>query len=107
MTSYLSENATEILQNGDVHLTQIPDFEMEISRTIWRIEVGDGSFLCIFHTLSFELNFFFDRRFPLRYLYTVVNYSAVFPVSSKTLGISKNLSSSLPFDKVFPPLSKF
>ena len=30
-----------------------------ISRTIWRIEVGDGSFLFfIFHALSFELNFF-------------------------------------------------
>ena len=35
------------------------------SRTIWRIEVGDGSLFCIFHALSFELNFFFDRRFPL------------------------------------------
>ena len=22
-------------------------------------------FFCIFHALSFELNFFFDRRFPL------------------------------------------
>ena len=39
--------------------------EWNISRTIWRIEVGDGSFLCIFHALSFELNFYFDRRFPL------------------------------------------
>ena len=29
MTSYLSENETENLQNGDVHLAQIPDFEME------------------------------------------------------------------------------
>ena len=38
-----------------------------ISITIGRIEVGDGSFFfCIFHALSFELNFFFDRRFPLR-----------------------------------------
>ena len=36
-----------------------------ISRTIWRIEVGDGSFFCIFHALSCELNFIFDRRFPL------------------------------------------
>ena len=35
-----------------------------ISRTIWRIEVGDGSFYCIFHALSFGRNFFFDRRFP-------------------------------------------
>ena len=29
MTSYLSENEAENLQNGDVHLTQIPDFELE------------------------------------------------------------------------------
>ena len=36
-----------------------------ISRTIWRIEVGDGSFFCIFHALSCELNFIFDQRFPL------------------------------------------
>ena len=29
VTSYLSENEAENLQNGDVHLAQIPDFEME------------------------------------------------------------------------------
>ena len=58
MTSYLIENEAENLQNGDVHLAQIPDLEMDISRTIWRIEVGDGSFFCIFHALAFELNFF-------------------------------------------------
>ena len=29
MTSYLSENEAENLQNGDVHLAQIPDFEVE------------------------------------------------------------------------------
>ena len=29
VTSYLSENETENLKNGDVHLAQIPDFEME------------------------------------------------------------------------------
>ena len=28
VTSYLSENEPENLQNGDVHLSQIPDFEM-------------------------------------------------------------------------------
>ena len=28
MTSYLSENQAENLQNGDVHLAQISDFEM-------------------------------------------------------------------------------
>ena len=29
MTSYLFENEAENLQNGDVHLAQTPDFEME------------------------------------------------------------------------------
>ena len=29
MISYLSENETQNLQNGDVHLAQVPDFEME------------------------------------------------------------------------------
>ena len=43
-----------------------------ISRTICRIEVGDGSLFCIFHTLSFERNFFFDRRFPLKLLKSIV-----------------------------------
>ena len=28
MTSYLRENEAENLQNGDVHLAQIPDFGM-------------------------------------------------------------------------------
>ena len=36
-----------------------------ISRTILRIEVSDGSLFCIFHALSFELNLFFDRTCPL------------------------------------------
>ena len=46
-------------------LTKFLTLKLNISRTIWRIEVGDGSFFCISHALSFELNFFFDRRFPL------------------------------------------
>ena len=32
MTSYLSENEAKSLQNGDVHVAQIPDFEMGMSR---------------------------------------------------------------------------
>ena len=28
MMSYLIKNETENLQNGDIHLAQIPDFEM-------------------------------------------------------------------------------
>ena len=37
----------------------------DISRTIWHIELGDDSFFRIFHTLSFERNFFSDQRLPL------------------------------------------
>ena len=51
-----------------MEMSILPKFltlKWNISRTIWRIEVGDGSLFCIFHALSFELNFFFDRRFPL------------------------------------------
>ena len=55
MTPDLSENETGNLQNGDVHLAQIPDFDISI--TIWLNEVSDGSFLGIFQALSFELNF--------------------------------------------------
>ena len=29
MTSYLNENEAKNLQNGDVHVAEIPDFEME------------------------------------------------------------------------------
>ena len=40
-----------------------------ISRTIWRIEVGDSSFFSIFHALSFEGNLLiFDRSCPLTIL---------------------------------------
>ena len=46
-----------------------------ISRTIWRIAVGDGSLFCIFHALSFELNVFFDRRFPLTFVFGKISGS--------------------------------
>ena len=65
MTSYLSENGAENLQNGDVHLAQIPEFGRNISRTIWRVEVSESSLFCIFHALSFELNFF-RPEFPFK-----------------------------------------
>ena len=68
VTSYLSENEVKNLQNGDVHLAQIPDFEMRIYRERFGAfnEVNDGSFFGIFHALSIERNFFFDRSFPLK-----------------------------------------
>ena len=64
MTLYLSENEAENLQNGDFPLAQIPDFEMDISRTSWRIEISGGSFLLSFFTL-FHLNLtFYLPEFP-------------------------------------------
>ena len=71
MTSFSSENEARNLHNGYVHLAQIPDFKM--SRTIWRIEVSDGSLYCIFHALSFERNLFFDRTCPLMTIAPRVN----------------------------------
>ena len=47
-------------------LLKLLTLKWNISRTIWRIEVGDGSLFCICHALSFEFNFYFDRRFPLK-----------------------------------------
>ena len=54
MTSYLHENEAENLQNGDVHLAQIPD----ISRTILSIEVSDGLFLECFTLFQLSLTYF-------------------------------------------------
>ena len=84
VTSYLSGSEAKNLQNGDVHIAQIRDFEMKYLEIIWRIEVGDGSFFCIFRALSFELNFFFDRRFPLRTKTYVRNVR----LSKRPVGIS-------------------
>ena len=51
MMSYLSENEAKSLQNGDIHFIQIPG----ISRTIWRNEVGDGSFFAFFTLFNLSL----------------------------------------------------
>ena len=71
-----------------------------ISRTIWRIEVGDGSFLCIFHALSCELNSAFDRRFPLtccvREMSTgSISLASFSPIEAK-FSLSSSASSSFP-----------
>ena len=58
VTSYLSENEAKNLQNGDVHLAQIPHFEMEYLENYLAIEVSDGSFFFILYALSFEHNLF-------------------------------------------------
>ena len=55
MTSYLRENEAENLQNGDVHLAQIPDFEMGLGY----LENRAGSFFFHFFTLfHLSLTFF-------------------------------------------------
>ena len=65
VTSYLSETEAENLQNGAVHLAQIPDFEMEYLENHLAHWGQWWLAFCIFRALSFELNFFFDWRFPL------------------------------------------
>ena len=47
MTSYLSENEPENLQNGDVHIAKIPAFEMEPSGALKSVM----ALFCIFHFL--------------------------------------------------------
>ena len=42
VTSYLSGIEAKNLQNGDVYVAQIRDFEMEYLENHWHIEVGDG-----------------------------------------------------------------
>ena len=58
MTSYFSENEAKNLQNGDIHRAQFLTSKLNISRSIWRIEAGDGCFFFHFSRSSFELNFF-------------------------------------------------
>ena len=48
-------------------LLKFQTLKCDISRTIWRIEVSNGSLFCIFHALSFELNLFFDRTCSLNF----------------------------------------
>ena len=65
MMSYLSENEAENLQNGDVHLAQIPEFEMGYLENHLMHWVQRWLVFCIFHAFSFELNFF-RPEFPLK-----------------------------------------
>ena len=52
------ESRLKIYKMATSILLKFLTLKCNISRTIWRIEVGDGSFLFIFHALSFELIFF-------------------------------------------------
>ena len=62
------------LKTYKMAISILPKFltlKWNISRTVWRIEVGNGSFFYIFHVLSFELNFCLDRRWPLKLYQTI------------------------------------
>ena len=54
VTSYLSENEAKNLQNGGVHLAQIPDFEMGYLENHLAIKVSDGSFFAFFTLFHFS-----------------------------------------------------
>ena len=66
MTSYLSENEAENLQNGAIHLAQIPDFEMDyLESQFGALRSVMARFFCNSHALSFEPNFF-RPEFPFQ-----------------------------------------
>ena len=48
--------------------------ECDISRTIWGIEVNDGSFFGIYDTFSFELKLFFRPEFPINNCKSKMSY---------------------------------
>ena len=61
--SYLSKNDAENLQNGKVHLAQIPEFEMKyIENHLGTLRLVIAHCIAFF-TLSFKLNFF-STGFP-------------------------------------------
>ena len=66
VTSYLSENEAKNLKMATYILLEFLALISDVSRTIWHIEVSDGSFICIFHALPFQLNLFLEQTLPLR-----------------------------------------
>ena len=58
VTSYLSGIEAKNLQNGNVHIAQTPNFEMEYLENHLAHWGQWWLVFCIFHALSFELNFF-------------------------------------------------
>ena len=81
MTSYLHENEAEDLQMATSVLLKFLILGWDISRTIWQTEVSDGSLFLHFYSLSFELDLFVDRSFPLICKFSfVVSYFVTFSV---------------------------
>ena len=64
MTSYLSENEAKIYKIEMSILLKFLTLKWDISRTIWRIEVSDGSFFFSFLTLFHLSVIFFQPEFP-------------------------------------------
>ena len=66
VTSYLSGIEAKNLQNGDVHIAQIPDFEMESRETFGALRSVMARFFLHFSRSFIRAKLFFDRRFPLK-----------------------------------------
>ena len=73
MTLYLGENEAKAYKLAVSILLKFMTLESDISRTIWHVEVIDGSFFCIFHALPFKLNL------PFKKILTIWDSSKCFP----------------------------
>ena len=67
VTSYLIENDANNLQKVDIHLAQIAEFRMS-QESFGALRSMMAPYILHFHPLSFELNFCFDRIFPLKFI---------------------------------------
>ena len=85
MTSYLSENEAENLQNGDVHLAQTPDFEMEYKRepfgALRSVMARFFAFFTLFHLSST----FFRPEVPFKN--TVLRSRKYFSISFEAFAV--------------------
>ena len=101
MTSYLSENEAENLQNGDIHLAQLPDYEWNISRIIGALRsVMARVFFFNFHALSFEPDFF-RPEFPFKASYVkliCIELSQLYPILLNLLFITEKKTVKFCFD---------
>ena len=61
MTSYLIESEAENLQNGDIHLAQIADFEMEYLEPFGALRSVMARFFAFFTLFHLSVTFFLTR----------------------------------------------
>ena len=76
LTTYLCKNEVEILQNGDIHLAQIPDFEMGYLENHWHTEVSGGSFFAFFTFFHLSPSYFLPE-FPFNCIYIYIDQSTM------------------------------